>query len=240
MELAGRIAVVTGGSRGIGAAICRRFAAEGARVVVNGRDAKAVERVVAEIGGSARGFVADNTDAAALARLAEFAGPADILVANAGGAGEPVPTVELTEERWRGVVEGNLTATFLAVRAFLPGMIARRRGAIVTMASSAGRMPSLANAAYAAAKAGVIMLTRHLALEVAPHGVRLNCVAPSAIRTERLARLPADQLAQIGAHFPLRRIGEPDEVARAALYLASDAAGWVTGVTLDVASGKVI
>jgi 3-oxoacyl-[acyl-carrier protein] reductase len=164
----------------------------------------------------------------------------EILAAFAGGNGEPAPTMQLTEEKWRAVVDGNLTSTFLTIKTFAPRMIERRRGVVVTMSSSAGRLPGLASAPYAASKAGVIMLTGHLASELARHGVRVNCIAPSAIMTARLARVPPDKLRDIAAGFPLGRIGTPEDVALAALYLVSESSSWVTGVTIDVAGGRII
>ena len=247
-DLDGKVAVVTGGSRGIGAATCRLLAANGAGVVAVGRDDAALEGVVNEIrwsGGVATGVRTDCTDADALAALRERVvieyGEVDIVMAFAGGAGAPRPTAELTPDDWRRIVDGDLTATFLTIRTFLPDLLDRGRGAIVTMSSAAGRQPSQANAAYAAAKAGVSMLTRHLAAEVAPRGVRVNCLAPSAVVNEKMTTaLPVERLRQLGASFPLGRLGEPDDVAVAAAFLASDASSWITGVTLDVAGGKVI
>jgi 3-oxoacyl-[acyl-carrier protein] reductase len=168
-------------------------------------------------------------------------GPVDILGAFIGGGGQPAPIAEVTEAEWRATIDSNLTATFLAIRCFLPGMLERRRGVIITMASTAGRLPGGASAAYAAAKAGVVMLTRHVAKEVGPQGVRLNCIAPSAILTEDhpLRRAPEEQRQRVAAGFPLGRLGYPDDVALAALFLASDSSAWITGVTLDVAGGRV-
>lgn len=138
-------------------------------------------------------------------------------------------------------MDANLTATFLTVRSFLPGMIARGRGAIVTMASTAGRQAGGASASYAAAKAGVIMFTRHIAAEVGKHGVRVNCLAPSAIRSEQmLGSMPEEQQREMAALFPLGRLGTPEDVALAALFLASESASWLTGVTLDVTGGRVM
>src|ERR671928_225807 len=132
------------------------------------------------------------------------------------------------------LVTGGSRGIGAATAAVLPGMLERGRGAIVTMSSSAGRQPSQAAAAYAAAKAGVAMLSRHLAAELGPRGIRVNCLAPSAVVNERMAtRMTDDQRAQLAKAFPLGRLGQPDDVAAAALYLLSDAASWVTGVTLD-------
>ncbi|MEU3573094.1 SDR family NAD(P)-dependent oxidoreductase [Kitasatospora sp. NPDC036755] len=245
----GRVVVVTGGSRGIGAETARAFARQGAAVAVLGRDEQALADVARDLRteGAARalGLVADCTDAAALgsaaARIERDLGPVDVLAAFAGGDGRPVPTVRETEEHWRAVLDGNLTATFLTVQAFLPGMLARGRGSIVTMASTAGRLPGGASAAYATAKAGVLMFTRHLALEVAGEGVRVNAVAPGAVRTERTAaQMPPEVQAAVAAAHPLGRLGEPADIASAVLFLASDASSWITGQTLDVSGGRIM
>jgi 3-oxoacyl-[acyl-carrier protein] reductase len=165
----------------------------------------------------------------------------DILAPFAGGNGMPVPTAEETVAHWREVVDSDLTATFASVHAFLPVMIDRGRGSIITMASAAARQAAQSNAAYAAAKAGVIAFTRHLAAEMGPHGIRVNCVAPSAVENERMRTWTTeDQRQELAASFPLRRIGRPEDVAAAALFLASDASAWITGVTLDIAGGKIM
>ncbi|HTB72876.1 MAG TPA: SDR family NAD(P)-dependent oxidoreductase [Polyangiaceae bacterium] len=246
-DLKGRVAFVTGGSRGIGAATCRMLANNGVRVAVNGRDPTAIEGVVRAIrdqGGEAIGSPADCTNSAALADAFDTVhrelGDVDILVAFAGGSGEPTPFLRMSEEKWRSAVDANLTATFLTIRTFAPVMVERRRGAIVTMSSSAGRLPGLASPPYAASKAAVVMLTGHLARELAPMGVRVNCVAPSAIMNDRLAKLPAEKLREIAAGFPLGRLGAPEDVALATLYLVSDSSSWVTGVTLDISGGRII
>jgi 3-oxoacyl-[acyl-carrier protein] reductase len=248
-DLAGKVAVVTGGSRGIGAVTCRILAANDVRVAVNGRDRSAIETVVARIrteGGTAIGVEADCTDFAAVERMRQRVeqelGPVDVLATFAGGPGVPTPMVQLTVEQWRSVVESNLTATFLTAKSFLPGMIERRRGSIITISSSAGRLPERgAPTPYAAAKAGIQAFSRYVAAEVGEHGVRVNCLAPASILTERIQRLmPEAQQQQAAASFPLRRLGRPEDVALAVLFLASDASSWLTGVTLDVAGGRVM
>ena len=245
--LAGRVAVITGGSRGIGAATAAALAANGATVAVVGRDEAALAAVTAGIterGGRAIWVRADCTVPADLARMTEavsgLLGPPGILAAFAGGNGMPVPTDAETPEHWRDVVETDLNSVFYTVRAILPAM-PERGGAIVTMSSAAGRQAAGSAAAYAAAKAGVIALTRHLAAELAPRGIRVNCLAPSATENDKMrAWLPAEQRAKLAASFPLGRIGQPEDVAAAALFLASDASAWITGVTLDVAGGKIM
>lgn len=246
-DLDGKVAFVTGGSRGIGGATCRMLAANGVRVGVNGRDAAAIEGVVRSIcdaGGQAIAAPADCTDGAALARARDTVqrelGEVEILAAFAGGLGDPLPFLQTSEEKWRASVDANLTATFLTIQTFAPAMVKSQRGVIVTMSSSAGRLAGMASPPYAASKAGIVMLTGHLARELAPMGVRVNCVAPSAIMNDRLARIPAEKLREIAAGFPLGRIGVPDDVALATLYLVSESSSWVTGVTLDISGGRVI
>ncbi|NUR83196.1 MAG: SDR family oxidoreductase [Nonomuraea sp.] len=242
-DLAGKVVVVTGGSRGIGAETARGFAAQGARVCVVGRDQVALDKVRDEIGGGLA-VAADVTDAGALATLRERVldelGEPDVLAAFAGGQGFPVPSAELTEERWREVIDSDLTSAFLTVRTFLPGMASRGSGSIVLMSSAAGRQPSKANLAYGVANAGLVMMTRHLATEYGPQGVRVNCIAPSSIRTEKVAsKMPAEMEQQIAGMHPLRRMGTTQDVADVALFLASDAAAWLSGLTIDVAGGRI-
>ena len=248
-DLVGKVAVVTGGSGGIGAATCRLLAASGAKVVVNGRDEAKIGAVVGGIqadGGQAIGVAADVTDFAAIERMRERVkeelGPVDVLAAFAASGGPPPgPTAQITEEEWRSAIEGNLTSTFLTLKSFLPGMIERKSGSIVTMASSAGRVLTPAPTAYAAAKAGVVMLSQQVASEVGNHGVRVNCLAPDTILTERTqCFMTEDQQQQWAAMFPLGRLGMPEDVALATLFLASESSSWLTGITLDVAGGKIM
>lgn len=246
-DLRGKVAVVTGSSRGIGAATAKLLARNGVKVVVNGRDTSAIERVVNDIssvGGEALGYAADCTDAAALGAMREQVenafGAVDILVAYAGGQGSPIPTVDISEAQWHQVIDLNLTAKFLSIKTFLPTMLGRCQGVIVLMSSSAGRLPSQASAAYACAEAGAIMLTKHLANEVGNANVRVNCVAPSAVRNERMEKLMSEeQLEQLSNQFPLGRIGEPEDIARATAFLVSAASSWITGATLDISGGRI-
>ncbi|MEV7777678.1 SDR family oxidoreductase [Kitasatospora sp. NPDC088351] len=247
-DLDGKVALVTGGSRGIGATTCRALAANGVKVAVNGRDETAIEAVVRSItedGGHAVPAPGDVTEPDTAGRLRAVIerelGPVDILAPFAGGQGRPVPTARLTPDVWNAAIASDLTSVYLTVSAFLPAMIERRSGTVVMMSSTAGRHPGGSNAAYAAAKAGVLMFARHLANEVGRHGVRVNCLAPSAVLNERMRQSMSDeQLTGLAGMFPLGRLGRPEDVAQAVLYLASDAASWVTGATLDLSGGRVI
>jgi 3-oxoacyl-[acyl-carrier protein] reductase len=248
--LAGKVALVTGSSRGIGAAIALRFAQEGAKVVVHGRDRAALGAVAGAIeraGGCVRQVTADVTTFAELeamrGEIEQAFGPVDIVVANAGGSlTRPGPLETIPEDGWRASVEGNLTATFLTIKCFLPRMKERKTGNIITMSSAAARRPHPQSPIpYAAAKAGIQMLTQHLAAQVGPNGVRVNCIAPETILTERNEeRIPEAQKTSLVDMHPLRRLGTPDDVARAALFLASDESSWITGLIVDVAGGAVM
>jgi 3-oxoacyl-[acyl-carrier protein] reductase len=247
-DLAGKVAVVTGGSGGLGAAACRALSANGVKVAVNGRNRSAIDAVVNEItdaGGQAMPAPADCTDAAALTRLRRAVekqlGPVHALLAFAGGGRQPQPVAEIAEDDWHVDLERNLTATFLTVKAFLPDMTARRAGSIITMASVAARLPGGAPIAYAAAKAGIIVFSQQVAKEVGPSQVRVNCLAPATVLTERMQEaIPAEQQQRMIAMYPLGRLGLPADVANASLFLTSDASSWLTGVTLDIAGGQVM
>lgn len=247
-DLAGKVAVVTGGSRGIGARTCRFFAANGMKVAVGGRDKDAIQVVVDAIradGGTATGVVADVTNKAAVGELLETTerelGPVDVLAAFAGFDLGQGPLDGVTEENWHEVIDGNLTSTFLTVQAFLPGMMARGGGSIITMASTAGRLAGRASIPYSAAKAVVLMFTRRVALDAGAGSVRVNALAPSAILTEKQEqRIPAEMREKVAQQFPIARWGTPEDCANAALFLASDASGWITGQTIDVSGGKVM
>jgi 3-oxoacyl-[acyl-carrier protein] reductase len=245
-----KTALVTGSSRGIGAAIARLFAQQGARVAVHGRDTAALAAVQADIeraGGTAMPVVADVTRFSEIEAMRQEIerelGPIEILIANAGGSFTmPGPLEEISEEGWHASLDGNLTATFLTLKSVLPGMKERKAGSIITVSSAAARRPHPQSPIpYAAAKAGIQMLTQHLAAQVGPSGIRVNCIAPETILTERnQERIPEAQQRALLDHHPIRRLGTPEDVARAALYLASDEAEWITGVILDVAGGAVM
>ncbi len=248
--LSGRVALVTGSSRGIGASIATVVAAEGARVVVHGGDAAALEVVRDRIDAAGGDVIALSADLTRLdeieamrARIEDRFGPPDIVVANAGGSPvRPGPIEDMTEADWRASVDVNLTATFLTIRTFLPAMKRLGRGCIITMSSAAARRPTAHSpVAYAAAKAGIELLTQAVALQAGPDGVRANCIAPETIMTERNeAQIPFGIRDDMVAAHPIRRLGSTEDVAQAALFLAADTASWVSGTTLDVAGGSVL
>jgi 3-oxoacyl-[acyl-carrier protein] reductase len=249
-DLAGKVAVVTGGSKGIGAATSVLLGRNAARVAVCGRDPETIESVTVQTreagAADAAGFASDLTSPDGAARLRaeveERLGPADVLLAFAGGFGARTPLLETELREWNHVVESNLTTTFLTLREFAPGMAERGAGSIVTMASNAARFLDIKlTASYAAAKAGIAMLSRHAALELGPHGVRVNVLAPATILTERVKGvMDEERRADIAAMSPLWTIGAPEDPALAALFLASDSARWMTGVTIDVAGGRIM
>lgn len=248
-DLAGKVAVVTGGSQGIGAECCRVLVDNGVKVAVNARSQAGIDALVEELrdaGGTAIGLAGDCTSSNALEavrrRVEDELGSADILLAYAGGFESFTPITEATVEEWRTVIEVNLTSTFLTVQAFLPGMIERRTGSIVTMASNGGRLlDKPLTASYAASKAGVIQFARHVALEVGRYGVRINSIAPATVMSERIRRIMDDEaIARTAAMSPLGRMGTTLDCALATLFLVSDSAGWLTGVTLDITGGRVM
>ena len=249
-DLKDKVALVTGSSRGIGAAIAAEFARHGAKVAVHGRDTAAMTTVregIERAGGRAIQIAADITSFAEIEemrrRIESELGPIDVLVANAGGSPvRPGPVELIEEDAWRASVDANLTATFLTIKSVLPGMKERGSGCIITMSSAAARRPHPGSpVAYAAAKAGIELLTQDVAMQAGPAGVRANCIAPETILTENNQGLipPEVQKQLVDAH-PLRRLGTPQDVARAAVFLAGAESAWITGVVVDVAGGAVM
>jgi NAD(P)-dependent dehydrogenase (short-subunit alcohol dehydrogenase family) len=243
----GKVALVTGASRGIGEETARRFAAAGARVVLAARTESDLTRVAGDIvaaGGEALAVETDVTNAASIGRLFERTlqayGRLDVAFNNAGGGHNPKPLADLSEDDFEAALSGNLRSTFLCLRLELAAMVRGGGGSIVNMSSTAGIGTAPGMAGYNAAKAGVIALTRTAALEYGPSGIRVNAVAPGPIRTHRLQALPEDVRAGIAAHIPLRRVGEPADVADAVLWLSSTEAGYVNGATLPIEGGKLI
>jgi len=245
MRLPDTVAFVTGGGSGIGRAICQRFAAEGARVVVADRNLPGAEetvRLVTDIGGDALAVPLEVTDeasvAAAVARAETVFGPVDLLVNNAA-ISEGDNLTEIDPETWDRTLAVVLRGPYLCCRAVLPGMIARRRGVILNIASVNG-LTGLGEEPYSAAKAGLINLTKNLAIKHGPDGVRANAIAPGTVRTPiwnaRLATHPT-AFEDLAPWYPLGRVGEPEDVAAAALFLASADAAWITGVVLPVDGG---
>ncbi|HEV3047509.1 MAG TPA: 3-oxoacyl-ACP reductase FabG [Solirubrobacteraceae bacterium] len=233
-------ALVTGGSRGIGAAIACALAADGWPVAVNFRaDEEAAAKTVARIeedAGRALAMQADVSDARQLERLLEGAerelGRVLVLVNNAGVRHDDL-AISLSDDDWTRVLDTNLTAAFRATRLALRGMIRERFGRVINLASVVGPRANAGQANYAAAKAGLIGMTKTVAVEVARRGVTVNAIAPGLIETDMTAGLDG---AMLGA-VPARRAGRPDEVAACARFLASEAAGYVTGTTLYVDGG---
>jgi 3-oxoacyl-[acyl-carrier protein] reductase len=245
-----RVVMVTGTARGIGAAVARAFAARGDRVAALDVDDAGTKAVVAELerlGAQALGLHADVTSApdvgSAVEAIVRRWGRVDILVNNAGGFGTVRgATEEIPDEEWDFILRLNLTSAFLCAKAVLPGMKARRWGRIVNMSSIGGRGGTvLLSSHYAAAKAGILGLTRHLALETARSGITVNAVAPGTTATERFRalRTPAETEALI-QRVPIGRVAEPAEIAQCILFLASDAASYMTGACLDVNGGVLM
>lgn len=245
-----RVAVVTGGASGIGEATCRLLAEAGRKVAVLDLDGEGAERVAAALrrrGAESVGLAADVTDRGAVddafAKARAELGPTEILVSSAGMVAFD-DFADITTERWDQVIAVNLTGTFHACQTALPDMIAARWGRIVTISSSSAQRGSPKNAHYAAAKGGVIVLTKSLARAYAPFGITANSIPPSGIETpmqhasQAVGELPSNEV--IASSIPLGHLGTPEDIAAAATFLASEQAGFITGQVLGVNGGSVL
>ena len=241
--LGGKIAIVTGGSRGIGAAVAALLAEHGAAVVVSGRDATRLQRAVQELeerGATVHGVAADAAKREDVDRLVETAkerfGRVDILVNNAGVTRDGL-LIRMKDEDWDRVMDTNLRGAFMTTRAAAKLMIRQRSGRIINIASTAGAMGNAGQANYSAAKAGLIGLTKAAARELAHWGILVNAVAPGLIETDMTTALPAEARDALLAQVPLKRIGAAREVAEMVGFLAGDGAAYVTGQVFHVNGG---
>ncbi|MCL5942190.1 MAG: SDR family oxidoreductase [Actinobacteria bacterium] len=243
-EFEGRVAIVTGAARGIGREIARQLAERGAAVAVVDVDAQGALEAAEAVGPKALAIACDVSSGHAVAAMVETViaqlGRIDILVNNAGIC-ERVSVEQITEEQWDRAIAVNLKGTFLVSRAVVPQMKSERSGRIINMASIAGKMGGLmVGLHYAASKGGVLAFTRGLARELAPYGITVNAVCPSMVDTEMGRLFGDDEKRRYLAGVPLGRLATPEDVAAAVIYLASDAASYVTGETLGVNGGLVM
>jgi 3-oxoacyl-[acyl-carrier protein] reductase len=249
MRFQGQVVIVTGAARGIGAAIARGFAGEGGRLALLDVAAPALDTLVKELaerGTDAVGFHCDVTVShdvrEAVDAIATRWGRVDVLVNNAGGFSVIRRTEEIPEDEWDTILRFNVTSMFLCTKAVLPIMKRQRAGRIVNMSSIAGRAGAVSVAShYAAAKAAVLGFTRHVAREVAADGITVNAVAPGTVGTERWKALRSpEESRRLAEGVPVRRVSEPAEIAECVMFLASSAAAYMTGATLDVNGGLVM
>jgi 3-oxoacyl-[acyl-carrier protein] reductase len=247
MSLKGKVAIVSGAGTGVGKATTKRLFLEGAKVVLIGRDRSRLTKVISDLNGKKNllAVKADITKEADVINVIEETVSAfdtvDILVNNAGILNDPTPFHKMTDEQWTSLINTNLIGTFRTTKAVLPIMMEKRRGSIVNISSLQG-IRSILNvpfSVYGVTKAGVIMFTRTIAVEYGEYGIRCNCVAPSTIRSPMIEPYLQDKQAKktLESSFPLRRIGDPEDISGAVSYLCSDDAKWITGTVLTVDGG---
>ncbi len=242
-DLTGKAALVTGASGGIGGAIARALHKQGAAVALSGTRAEALEALKAELGERAHVIVARMDDPADIERLAKEAeaamGKIDILVNNAGITRDNL-SMRMKDEDWEKVLQVNLTGTFRLTRAAMRGMMRRRHGRVINITSVVGVTGNPGQANYAAAKAGLIGMSKSLAQELASRSITVNCVAPGFIATPMTDVLTEDQKKMILGRVPAERLGTPEEIAAGVVYLASDEAAYVSGQTLHINGGMAM
>lgn len=248
-ELSGRVAAITGGAQGIGAATARAFAKQGAHVAVldiDGAGAKKVSDAITRGKGRAIAVHTDVTDESSVGRAVDSVvtglGSLDILINCAGGYGRLATVEDMPVEEWDRTVALNLRSVFLVSRAAIPHLKRSKAGRIINVSSISGRQVTVASSpAYGSAKAAVIQLTRFLAQQLGPDGITANAIAPITTLTPRVAALRSEaDIGRITSLVPLKRLAEPEDHAQAMLWLASDAAAYINGITLDVNGGRVM
>jgi 3-oxoacyl-[acyl-carrier protein] reductase len=243
IDLSGRTALVTGSTRGIGRAIAETLAGAGARVAVVGRDVVRAEEVAKALGGGAAGFSCDVADIASVNALVESVdkafGTIDILVNNAGLTRDNI-LFRLKDDDWDAVLDANLRGAFVAIRAVARGMMKRRWGRIINIASVVGITGNKGQANYAASKAGLIGLTKSVAKELASRNILINAVAPGFIETDMTAAMTGEARTAMSGQIPLERLGTPADIAAMVAFLASEHASYITGQVLVVDGGLVM
>jgi len=243
IDLSGKNALVTGSTRGIGRAIAEAFAESGARVAVVGRDQQRADEAAAAIGSGATGFAADVSDTAAVTKLIDDVekafGSIDILVNNAGITRDNI-VMRLKDEDWDAVQNANLRGAFASIRAVSRGMMKRRSGRIINVASIVGLIGNKGQANYAASKAGLIALTKTVAKELGSRNILINAVAPGFIETEMTAKMTPEAREALGKQIALERLGTVQDVAAMVTFLASDLASYITGQVFVVDGGMVM
>jgi 3-oxoacyl-[acyl-carrier protein] reductase len=242
-SLTGKTALITGASGGIGGAIAKTLHAAGVKTVISGTRKEALDALNAELGGTAIVLTCNLSDPASIDTLLKDAeaalGSIDILVNNAGVTRDNL-SLRMKDEEWQQVIDVNLTATFRLVRGAMKGMLKRRSGRVINVTSIVGTMGNPGQANYCASKAGITGMSKAIAQEVASRNVTINCIAPGFIKTAMTDALNEDQRKRITGSIPAQRLGLPEDVAGAVLFLASDAANYITGQTIHVNGGLLM